>query len=45
MIQIKDLTKSFGDTKVLENLNGTIKTGGIYGLIGANGAGKYNQSL
>ena len=40
MIQIKDLTKSFGDTKVLENLNCTIKTGCIYGLIGANGAGK-----
>lgn len=40
MIQIVDLTKSFGNTKVLENLNCTIKTGCIYGLIGANGAGK-----
>ena len=40
MIQIKDLTKTFGNTKVLENLNCTIKTGCIYGLIGANGAGK-----
>lgn len=40
MIQITGLTKSFGNTKVLDNLNCTIKTGTIYGLIGANGAGK-----
>ncbi len=40
MIQITDLNKSFGNKKVLENLNCTIKTGSIYGLIGANGAGK-----
>ena len=40
MIKITDLNKSFGDKKVLENLNCTIKTGSIYGLIGANGAGK-----
>ena len=40
MIKITDLNKSFGDKKVLENLNCNIKTGSIYGLIGANGAGK-----
>lgn len=40
MIKITGLTKSFGDKKVLDNLNCTIKTGCIYGLIGANGAGK-----
>ncbi len=40
MIKITGLTKSFGDKKVLDNLNCTIKTGSIYGLIGANGAGK-----
>ncbi len=40
MLKITDLNKSFGDKKVLENLNCTIKTGSIYGLIGANGAGK-----
>ena len=40
MIQITNLSKSFGDKKVLENLNCNIKTGSIYGLIGANGAGK-----
>lgn len=40
MIKITNLNKTFGDKKVLENLNCTIKTGSIYGLIGANGAGK-----
>ncbi|MBR3887668.1 MAG: ABC transporter ATP-binding protein [Clostridia bacterium] len=40
MIKITDLNKSYGDKKVLENLNCTIKTGSVYGLIGANGAGK-----
>lgn len=40
MIKITNLNKSFGEKKVLEDLNCTIKTGSIYGLIGANGAGK-----
>ena len=40
MIKITNLSKSYGDKKVLEDLNCTIKTGAIYGLIGANGAGK-----
>lgn len=40
MIKISNLSKSFGNKKVLEDLNCTIKTGSIYGLIGANGAGK-----
>ncbi len=40
MIKITDLNKSYGEKKVLENLNCSIKTGSIYGLIGANGAGK-----
>lgn len=40
MLQITNLSKSFGPKVVLENLNCTIKTGSIYGLIGANGAGK-----
>ena len=40
MIKITNLTKAFGDKKVLEDLNCNIKTGSIYGLIGANGAGK-----
>ena len=40
MIEIKDVTKTFGSTKVLENINSTINEGSVYGLIGANGAGK-----
>lgn len=40
MIKITNLNKTFGDKKVLDNLNCNIKTGSIYGLIGANGAGK-----
>ena len=40
LIKITNLNKTFGDKKVLEDLNCNIKTGSIYGLIGANGAGK-----
>ena len=40
MIKIVGLSKSYGNKKVLDNLNCNIKTGSIYGLIGANGAGK-----
>ena len=40
MIEIKNLSKSYGKQKVLDKLNCNIKTGCIYGLIGANGAGK-----
>lgn len=40
MIKITNLNKTFGNKKVLENLNCNIGTGSIYGLIGANGAGK-----
>lgn len=38
MIEIKDVTKSFGDTSILEKLNCSIGKGSIYGLVGANGA-------
>ena len=34
------LTKRYGDKTVLENLNLTLESGKIYGLIGRNGAGK-----
>lgn len=40
MIEIKNLSKSFGKKLVLNNLNLTIKGNSIFGLIGINGAGK-----
>lgn len=40
MIEVKNLSKSFNDTKVLSNLNLCVEKGSIYGLIGANGSGK-----
>lgn len=40
MIEIKNISKNYGDTKVLKNLNCTIQDGLIYGLVGANGSGK-----
>lgn len=40
MIVIKDLQKSFGDLKVLDDINLEIEDGEIYGLVGRSGAGK-----
>lgn len=40
MIEIKGLEKSFGDLKVLDNIDLTIEDGEIYGLVGKSGAGK-----
>lgn len=40
MINIKKLSKSYGDDKVVDNLNLEIKKGTIFGFLGPNGAGK-----
>lgn len=40
MIHAENITKSFGQTQAVSNLSATIPRGCIYGLIGANGAGK-----
>ena len=40
MIEIKGLSKTFGDFKVLNNISLSIKKGDIYGIIGHSGAGK-----
>lgn len=37
---IQDLTKNFGDKKVLKRINFTFEEGKIYALLGRNGAGK-----
>lgn len=40
MIELKQVTKSYGEKKALDNLNLTIKEGEIFGFLGHNGAGK-----
>lgn len=40
MLEIKGLTKIYGDRKVVDDLSLTINAGEIYGFIGHNGAGK-----
>ena len=39
-IEIKNLTKSFGQKQALCGLNMTVPQGAIYGFIGENGSGK-----
>lgn len=40
MLEIRKLNKSFGTTKVLEDVDIFIPDGEIYGFVGSNGAGK-----
>jgi len=40
VLQLNDITKSFGEKQVLKGVNGTFEKGKIYGLLGRNGAGK-----
>ena len=40
MLEIKNLTKRFGDFRVLKDLSMTVPRGAVYGLVGPNGAGK-----
>ncbi|MBO5868641.1 MAG: ABC transporter ATP-binding protein, partial [Oscillospiraceae bacterium] len=40
MLEIRNLTKKFGDFTALDDLNMTIPKGAVYGLVGPNGAGK-----
>ena len=40
MLELKNVTKCFGDFKALDNLSMTIPKGAVYGLVGPNGAGK-----
>jgi ABC-type multidrug transport system ATPase subunit len=39
-IQVKQVTRLFGDFKALDRVDLTVKTGTIYGLLGPNGSGK-----
>ena len=40
MIELKNVTKTFGTFKALDNLSLTVPRGAVYGLVGPNGAGK-----
>jgi len=40
MIELKDLTKFYGDTKAVDGVSLSVGAGEIFGFIGPNGAGK-----
>ena len=40
MLELKNVTKCFGDFKALDQLSMTVPKGAVYGLVGPNGAGK-----
>ena len=40
MIRLKNVSKSFGSIKAIDNISVTFKDGLILGLVGTNGAGK-----
>ena len=40
MLEIKNITKRFGEKTALENMSFTVPEGSVFGLIGPNGSGK-----
>ncbi len=40
MIKIEDLSKSYGQKRVLNSVNLEFEQGRVYGIVGENGAGK-----
>ena len=40
MIELRNITKTFGTFKALDDLSMTVPKGAVYGLVGPNGAGK-----
>jgi ABC-2 type transport system ATP-binding protein len=40
MLELKNVTKTFGGFKALDDLSMTVSRGAVYGLVGPNGAGK-----
>ena len=45
MIEIKGLTKKYGNFKALDNINISLEEGTVFGFVGANGAGKSTMFL
>lgn len=41
MIEVKNLTKKYGNHVAVDHLNFHVEKGQIYGFLGPNGAGKY----
>jgi len=39
-IEVRDLTKTFGGKRALDEVSMTVRQGDVYGLLGPNGAGK-----
>lgn len=40
MLEVKNLVKSFGENKAVDNISFVVEDGKMYGLVGRNGAGK-----
>src|SRR5690554_7162367 len=40
LIDVKNLSKSFGEVKAVDDVSFTVAAGEVYGLLGPNGAGK-----
>ena len=40
VLEVRHLTKRYGQNLALDNVNLTLEKGEVYGLIGRNGAGK-----
>lgn len=40
MLELRNITKTFGNFKALDDLSMTVPKGAVYGLVGPNGAGK-----
>ena len=40
MIELKSITKEYGNFRAVDNLNLTVEKGELFGFIGPNGAGK-----
>ena len=44
VLELKNVSKSFGKRKIIDNLNLEVEEGEIYGFLGPNGSGKSNIS-